>query len=221
MRRHLTSIPPLSAATGQLVVASILMAPFAVATSIAHGFEPTPTRMLAIVLLGVFGTGIGYVINYRLIADLGATRAALSTYIIPVVAVLVGVIALDESFSGRIVAGGLLIAVGIGAVHRPTLARRPRIPTGSTPAVLLLVVALVLVGGTTPPAVTGGRAAPSSPRTSTRTPTSTSCPTLRRPTTRRTPRRRGRTSPAATCPAWSTRSSRGPSRSGCSRRAGS
>jgi drug/metabolite transporter (DMT)-like permease len=146
MRRHLTSIPPLSAATGQLVVASIMMAPFAITTSIAHGFDPTPTRILAIVLLGVVGTGLAYVINYRLIADLGATKAALSTYIIPVVAVIVGVIALDEEFTWQIVAGGLLIACGIAAVHRPVLTRRPRVPTGSTPAVLVLVVALALVG---------------------------------------------------------------------------
>ena len=43
--------------------------------------------MLAIVLLGVVGTGFAYILNYRVIADLGATRASLVTYVIPVVAV--------------------------------------------------------------------------------------------------------------------------------------
>ena len=64
-------------------------------------------------LLGVVGTGVAYVLNFRIIADLGATRASLVTYLIPIVAVAVGVVVLDEPFGWRIVAGGVLIIAGI------------------------------------------------------------------------------------------------------------
>ena len=73
MRKHLTSIEPIVAATGQLVMATALSLPFAVGTSITSGIHLDPHIVLAIVLLGVVGTGFAYILNYRVIADLGAT----------------------------------------------------------------------------------------------------------------------------------------------------
>lgn len=116
-RRHLTTIPPVVAASGQLATASVLLAPLAVATSLRQGLSPTPTRVAAIVLLGVLGTGAAYVLSYRLIADVGPTRASLVTYLIPIVAVTVGVVFLDESFSFRLVVGGGLTIAGIALLN--------------------------------------------------------------------------------------------------------
>ncbi len=117
-KKHLMGMAPLVAAFGQLATAAVLLAPFAVATSVADGITMTPRRVLAVVLLGVVGSGIAYVLNFRILADVGATRASLVTYIIPVVAVAVGVFVLDEPFHLRILLGGLLIVAGILAVHR-------------------------------------------------------------------------------------------------------
>jgi drug/metabolite transporter (DMT)-like permease len=79
----------------------------------------------SILLLGVLGTGVAYVLNYRIIADIGATKASLVTYIIPVVAVVVGILVLDEPFEARLLVGGALTVAGIAAVnHRP----RVRVP---------------------------------------------------------------------------------------------
>ena len=116
-RRHLTTIPPVVAASGQLVAATLLLAPPAVVTSLRQGLHPTPTRVAAIVLLGVLGTGAAYVLSYRLIADVGPTRASLVTYLIPIVAVTVGVVFLDESFSFRLVVGGALTIAGIALLN--------------------------------------------------------------------------------------------------------
>jgi drug/metabolite transporter (DMT)-like permease len=116
-RRHLTTIPPVVAAAGQLATATVLLAPLAVVTSLRHGISPTPTRVAAIVLLGVLGTGGAYVLSYRLIADVGPTRASLVTYLIPIVAVTVGVVFLDESFSFRLVLGGALTIAGIALLN--------------------------------------------------------------------------------------------------------
>jgi drug/metabolite transporter (DMT)-like permease len=125
MRRHLVSYPPIVAATGQLATGTVLLFPVALATSFAGGVSLTPTRVASIVLLGVLGTGVAYVLSYRVIADLGATKASLVTYIIPVVAVIVGILVLDEPFEARLLVGGALTIAGIAAVNSKPRARVP------------------------------------------------------------------------------------------------
>jgi uncharacterized membrane protein len=141
MRRNLIGIQPIVAATGQLIMATALALPFAVATSATGGLELSVRRVLAIGTLGVVGTGIAYLLNYRIIADVGATRASLVTYLIPVVAVTVGVVVLGEHFEWRLVAGGVLIVAGIALLReRRTL----RLPIPSSTAVVLVLALLLL-----------------------------------------------------------------------------
>lgn len=116
-KRHLVGIPPLVAATGQLAVGTALLLPVAVATTVREGISLTPRRMLAIGLLGIFGTGVAYVLNYRSIAELGPTVASVVTYLVPVVAVAVGVIFLGEPFELRLLAGGALIIGGLALLN--------------------------------------------------------------------------------------------------------
>ncbi|HLM28842.1 MAG TPA: DMT family transporter [Acidimicrobiales bacterium] len=127
MRRHLVSYPPIVAATGQLATGAVMLFPLAALTSILDGVSLTPTRLGAIVALGVIGTGLAYVLNYRVIGDLGPTKASLVTYVIPVVAVVVGIVVLDEPFEWRLVVGGLLTVGGIAAVNAKRPARE-RVP---------------------------------------------------------------------------------------------
>ena len=95
--------------------------------TVRAGFHVNARQALAVGLLGVLGTGIAYVISYRLIADVGPTRAAAVTYLIPIVAVTVGVVFLHEPFSIRIVLGGLLTVAGIASLtaRRPPAAADP------------------------------------------------------------------------------------------------
>ena len=127
MRRHLVSYPPVVAATGQLATGAVMLFPLAALTSIVDGVSLTPTRLGAILALGVVGTGLAYVLNYRVIGELGPTKASLVTYVIPVVAVVVGIVVLDEPFEWRLVVGGLLTVGGIAAVNAKRPARE-RVP---------------------------------------------------------------------------------------------
>ena len=139
MRKHLVGIEPTVAAAGQLVAASVLSLPFAAATTAADGLSLTPRRVLAVGALGVFGTGVAYILSYRVIRELGATRASVVTYLVPVVAVVAGIAVLDEPFEARILLGGALIVGGVALLRE----RRPwRVPVPSTAAGLLLVVCL-------------------------------------------------------------------------------
>ena len=128
MKAHLLHLPAEVAAAGQLVVGAVVLAPFAVATSLVDGIDLAPHRVLAVAVLGVVGTGYAYVLSYRVVAELGPTTASLVTYLIPVVAVAVGVALLDEAFHLRVLAGGVLIVVGIAMVHG-----RLRLPRGRRP----------------------------------------------------------------------------------------
>jgi drug/metabolite transporter (DMT)-like permease len=123
-QRHLAGIPPAITAGGQLLAASVILSPVALATTAMEGIELTPTRGISILLLGTFGTGVAYLINYRLIAELGSTKASAVTYLVPVVAVAVGVLFLDEAFEVGLVLGGALTILGIAMLHG-RLTRRP------------------------------------------------------------------------------------------------
>lgn len=117
-RRHLSGVPPLVAACGQLLVGAVVMAPVAAATTATGGLSLSPTRVASIVLLGVVGTGLAFLIHYANITEMGATKASLVTYLVPVVAVVVGILALDETFEWGLPAGGALALVGIALVTR-------------------------------------------------------------------------------------------------------
>lgn len=130
-KRHLTGLSPLVAAAGQLVTATVLTLPFAVLTTVREGIDITPRRLLAVCLLGTLGTGLAYVLFYRVIADLGPTMAAAVTYLVPVMAVTVGVLFLHEPFHLQLLAGGGLIVGGVVLLNGH--GARPRSPVEAVP----------------------------------------------------------------------------------------
>lgn len=86
--------------------------------------------LLASAAVGVLGTGLAFVLLGNLAGSVGATRASMLTYLIPVVALILGVIFRDEVISVWAVFGtGLVIA---GAM----LASRREIPSSRQPAEL-------------------------------------------------------------------------------------
>jgi drug/metabolite transporter (DMT)-like permease len=82
----------------------------------AAGLQPVHVQPLAVaaaVILGVFGTGLAYVMNYRLIADEGPTNASTVGYLLPVVSVALGAIFLSESLTARVIAGMVVVLAGV------------------------------------------------------------------------------------------------------------
>jgi drug/metabolite transporter (DMT)-like permease len=131
--RHQMGVSPLVAAAGQLSAGIVLLLPVAVATSVHDGIELRPHRVLAVALLGFVGTGFAYLLYYRSVAELGPTTTSLVTYMVPVIAVAVGVALLDETFHVRVVLGGVMIILGIALVqHRIRLPKRHAVVPAST-----------------------------------------------------------------------------------------
>lgn len=112
----------------QLAVASAVLVPVALLTG------PLPLRApgeglllpaLALVALGVGGTGVAYVLFWRVIAVAGATRAATVTYAVPVVSTALGVLVLSEPLRWHQPVGGVVVLLGVALTQRLRLPRRP------------------------------------------------------------------------------------------------
>ena len=72
---------------------------------------------VALIWLGALGTGVAYLIFFRVIERWGATRTTLVTYVIPVVAIVLGFLFLDERLRPLELVGAALIIGGVVLVN--------------------------------------------------------------------------------------------------------
>jgi drug/metabolite transporter (DMT)-like permease len=113
--------------TACTAVASLLLAPFALALTPAR--LPSLRVLLALAALGVLCTAAGLLLYFALIVEAGPSRAAVITYLNPAVAVALGVAVLGEPLTAAIVAGFVLIIAGSWLSTRPAAAAA-RVPAG-------------------------------------------------------------------------------------------
>ena len=99
-------------ATVQLATAAVVSVPFAffVEPRIEHVHAGS---LVPLVVLGVLGTGIAYLVNYELIRAAGPVAASVVSYVIPVVAVVLSVAVLSEPLSAWSIVGGAVTLVGV------------------------------------------------------------------------------------------------------------
>jgi len=109
-KRYMGGVPPLVLATGSQLGATLALALPAMWLWPAQ--MPGPQAWLALVAAGVVSTGIAYILYFRLIERAGPARALAVTYVLPVFAVLYGVLFLGEAITGWMVLCGLVIVCG-------------------------------------------------------------------------------------------------------------
>jgi drug/metabolite transporter (DMT)-like permease len=108
--RWLTGLPSLAVVTTSLALCAIAYAPFAL-PGLAGGLPPA-RALAAVAALGVVCTAVAFVVFFRLIAEVGAVRATVVTYVNPAVAVALGVLVLGEPVTVGTVTGFALILAG-------------------------------------------------------------------------------------------------------------
>ncbi len=112
--RRFRGLPSAVVATGQLTASTIVMAVVVVMLHGASSFIPASFGAWAsVAALGILSTAFAYILYFNLIASAGATNASLVTLLVPVSAVLLGIIALGETFSWFEFAGMVLIGLGL------------------------------------------------------------------------------------------------------------
>ena len=117
--------PILVPALGQNLTAAILLLPVGMLAFRPSHF-PSYGPILAILALGLTGTGLAYVLYYWLIANVGPTRTLTVTYLLPITALIYGAIFLSEPVTWRELAGMVLILTGIAGISG-VLRRRARV----------------------------------------------------------------------------------------------
>jgi drug/metabolite transporter (DMT)-like permease len=73
--------------------------------------------VLAVVWLGLLGSGVAFLIFFRLIANWGATRTSTVAYLMPVVGIILGALVLSEAISWTLAIGTALVIGGIALVN--------------------------------------------------------------------------------------------------------
>jgi len=125
-----TGLPPLVLAACQLTAAAVVLGVITPVVS-RDPVELTPRVVLSMLALGGLGTGIAFALYHGLIRDIGATSASMVTFVIPLVAVTLGVAVLDEPLGWNLFAGGAVVIIAValaeGRLHR----RAPVTPSAS------------------------------------------------------------------------------------------
>jgi len=102
---------PEVAAFWQILGATIIMIPFYLTQPLLTG-PITAASLGSTLMLGIFGTAIAYTLYYPLLKQVGSAVSSAVTFLIPLVAVTLGVLALGENLHWYEIAGGMIILLG-------------------------------------------------------------------------------------------------------------
>jgi drug/metabolite transporter (DMT)-like permease len=91
---------------------------------------PSLPVVLAVLASSLVATAFAYLIYFRLVATAGATNLMLSTFLMPVTAITLGILLLGEELALRHVAGLALIALGLAAIDGRLLSKLRRTALG-------------------------------------------------------------------------------------------
>jgi drug/metabolite transporter (DMT)-like permease len=109
-RRLPSDVPPLGAATFQMLASAAMMT--VVAGLVEHPWRlpmPGATTWLAVIGLAALSTALAYIVFFQILRRSGATNVMLVTLLVPVTAILLGWLVLGEQISPREIAGALVI----------------------------------------------------------------------------------------------------------------
>jgi drug/metabolite transporter (DMT)-like permease len=129
VKRRFAGVQPVGLVSLTTLSAAVLTLPAAVAT--APSGAPGAGPIAAVAVLGVFGTGIAFVMMYTLVGTVGAAKAQLVAYIAPGFSVFYGAWFLDESLKATTFAGLVLILIGSWLAAQGRLPARVRARAGA------------------------------------------------------------------------------------------
>jgi drug/metabolite transporter (DMT)-like permease len=116
-RRNVQGLRPMIPALFQVTFALVISAILALIVERPIGrIAPAPEAIVAILWLGILGSGVAYLAFFRILREAGATRTTMVAYLLPVVGIALGTIR-GEAITLERVIGTALIIVGIALVN--------------------------------------------------------------------------------------------------------
>jgi drug/metabolite transporter (DMT)-like permease len=124
VKLRFASHDPAGTVAASLGIAAVLLVPIGLADT--PSTTPHLDAIAAVLVLGIVCAALAFQLNFKLIVEAGVTRAAVSAYIQPAIALILGVVVLGESAGPGAIVGMLLIVGG------SWLATDGRFPPGMT-----------------------------------------------------------------------------------------
>lgn len=113
-RKFLVGVAAVKSATCQLVCSTLIMIVVVSLVDQPWTLEmPSGQTMWSILTLGIFGTALAYIVFFRILSRAGAGNAMLVTLLIPITAMFLGNLFLDEAIKIKEIVGALIIAAGL------------------------------------------------------------------------------------------------------------
>lgn len=116
-RRNVRGLRPMIPALFQVGFAFVIVTVIAVLFEQPFAVEWTFDAIGAVVWLGILGSGVAYLVNFRLLSRIGATRTSLVAYLLPVVGIIAGAIVFQETVDARVILGTAFIIGGVALVN--------------------------------------------------------------------------------------------------------
>ncbi len=112
--RRFTDLPALQAATGQITGGAILLLPLSLLVDRPWTLPmPSLPMWASLLAIALINTALAYFVYFKMLATTGVTYISLVTFLIPVIALLLGAWFLEESITVPAVAGMIIIALGL------------------------------------------------------------------------------------------------------------
>ena len=124
LKKRGTALRPIAVAGWSQLFAATVLLPVALPMPIPGPI--TTWIVVDLLALALAGSGIAYLLYYRLIADVGPTRAMTVTFLLPALGMVWGVLFLDETVTLAMLVGAAMIVAGTAAVLRPSPMRMSR-----------------------------------------------------------------------------------------------
>jgi drug/metabolite transporter (DMT)-like permease len=118
IKRWGRDVHPLSLSAVPMLIASLVMGAVALIVERHRPLVFDARSVGALLYLAILGSAVTFTVYYWLLARVTATRLALLSYLIPIVAVAVGAAAFDEPLRPRLLAGSALVLAGVVIVSR-------------------------------------------------------------------------------------------------------
>lgn len=110
-RNYLDDISPVAITAGSLIIASLVMLPIGI-SEFPYGKSISLKAWVSVICIGVFSTAIALIFMNQLIKSIGAMRATSITLVIPIFAIVLGYLLLDEALDTGAIIGSVVILFG-------------------------------------------------------------------------------------------------------------